>query len=82
MKAYLSRVGESPLPSEMHGNEAEALREKGGEYGTTTGRPRRVGWLDSSPGEAGRKSKWFDRDCSYKVRCVKRIKVYKGLCIV
>ena len=46
MKAYLSRVGESPLPSEMHGSEAEALREKGGEYGTTTGRPRRVGWLD------------------------------------
>jgi adenylosuccinate synthase len=46
VKAYLSRVGESPLPSEMHGNEAESLREKGGEYGTTTGRPRRVGWLD------------------------------------
>ena len=46
VKAYLSRVGESPLPSEMHGDEAEALREKGGEYGTTTGRPRRVGWLD------------------------------------
>ena len=46
VKAYLSRVGESPLPSEIHGNEAEALREKGGEYGTTTGRPRRVGWLD------------------------------------
>ena len=46
VKAYLSRVGESPLPSEMHGNEGEALREKGGEYGTTTGRPRRVGWLD------------------------------------
>ena len=46
VKAYLSRVGESPLPSEIHGNEAESLREKGGEYGTTTGRPRRVGWLD------------------------------------
>ena len=46
VKAYLSRVGESPLPSEMHGKEADALREKGGEYGTTTGRPRRVGWLD------------------------------------
>tara|TARA_B100000214_G_scaffold189809_1_gene137057 strand:- start:419 stop:1711 length:1293 start_codon:yes stop_codon:yes gene_type:complete len=46
VKAYLSRVGESPLPSEIHGDEAEALREKGGEYGTTTGRPRRVGWLD------------------------------------
>lgn len=46
VKAYLSRVGESPLPSEIHGPEAESLREKGGEYGTTTGRPRRVGWLD------------------------------------
>ena len=46
VKAYLSRVGESPLPSEMHGSEADSLREKGGEYGTTTGRPRRVGWLD------------------------------------
>ena len=46
VKAYLSRVGESPLPSEINGAEADILREKGGEYGTTTGRPRRVGWLD------------------------------------
>ncbi len=46
VKAYLSRVGESPLPSEIHGKEAKSLRDKGGEYGTTTGRPRRVGWLD------------------------------------
>jgi adenylosuccinate synthase len=46
VKAYLSRVGESPLPSEIHGDEANGLREKGGEYGTTTGRPRRVGWLE------------------------------------
>ena len=46
VKAYLSRVGESPLPSEIHGNNADSLRDKGGEYGTTTGRPRRVGWLD------------------------------------
>jgi len=45
-KAYLSRVGESPLPSEIRGEEAKMLRDKGGEYGTTTGRPRRVGWLD------------------------------------
>jgi len=45
-KAYLSRVGESPLPSELHGKDAISLRDKGGEYGTTTGRPRRVGWLD------------------------------------
>ena len=46
VKAYLSRVGESPLPSEIHGHDADSLRDKGGEYGTTTGRPRRVGWLD------------------------------------
>ena len=46
VKAYLSRVGESPLPSEIDGEEGNSLREKGGEYGTTTGRPRRVGWLD------------------------------------
>ena len=45
-KAYLSRVGQSPLPSELDGTKAETLRDKGGEYGTTTGRPRRVGWLD------------------------------------
>ena len=45
-KAYLSRVGEGPLPSELDGEESNELREKGGEYGTTTGRPRRVGWLD------------------------------------
>jgi len=46
MKAYLSRVGNSPFPSELPEAEAKKLRDKGGEYGTTTGRPRRVGWLD------------------------------------
>ena len=46
VKSYLSRVGESPLPSEIHGDESTILRDKGKEYGTTTGRPRRVGWLD------------------------------------
>lgn len=45
-KAYCTRVGEGPFPTELHGEEAEALREKGGEYGATTGRPRRCGWLD------------------------------------
>ncbi len=46
MKAYLSRVGVSPLPSELPEAEAKLLRDKGSEYGTTTGRPRRVAWLD------------------------------------
>lgn len=45
-KAYATRVGEGPFPTEIHGELAHHLREKGGEYGTTTGRPRRVGWLD------------------------------------
>ncbi len=45
-KAYTTRVGGGPFPSELSGNDAEFLREKGKEYGATTGRPRRVGWLD------------------------------------
>ncbi|MHA1314002.1 MAG: adenylosuccinate synthase [Candidatus Helarchaeota archaeon] len=46
MKAYLSRVGEGPVPTELTNGIGETIREKGHEYGTTTGRPRRVGWLD------------------------------------
>ncbi len=46
VKAYTSRVGTGPFPAELEGDTAEYIREKGGEYGTTTGRPRRVGWLD------------------------------------
>lgn len=46
VKAYTTRVGEGPFPTELHGDEANELREKGKEFGTTTGRPRRVGWLD------------------------------------
>ena len=46
VKAYLSRVGDGPLPSELVGNNGKELRKKGSEYGTTTGRPRRVGWID------------------------------------
>ena len=46
MKAYTTRVGEGPFPSEIDGDIAHAIREKGHEYGTVTHRPRRVGWLD------------------------------------
>ncbi len=45
-KAYLTRVGEGPFPTEDLGDEGNILREKGGEYGATTGRPRRCGWFD------------------------------------
>src|SRR5579875_2756874 len=45
-KAYSTRVGAGPFPTELEGPLADELRDRGGEYGTTTGRPRRVGWLD------------------------------------
>jgi adenylosuccinate synthase len=45
-KAYVTRVGEGPFPSEIAGPEQTRLRELGGEYGTVTGRERRCGWLD------------------------------------
>jgi len=45
-KAYVTRVGEGPFPSEIVGPDQERLRELGGEYGTVTGRERRCGWLD------------------------------------
>ena len=46
LKAYTSRVGDGPFPTELAGELGETIRERGHEYGTTTGRPRRVGWLD------------------------------------
>jgi adenylosuccinate synthase len=45
-KAYTTRVGAGPFPSELHDELGDRIRERGGEYGTTTGRPRRCGWLD------------------------------------
>ncbi|MBI2132403.1 MAG: adenylosuccinate synthase [Candidatus Tectomicrobia bacterium] len=47
MKAYCTRVGQGPFPTEIHGEEGERLRSAGGEYGATTGRPRRCGWFDA-----------------------------------
>ncbi|WOO87332.1 adenylosuccinate synthase [Mollicutes bacterium LVI A0039] len=45
-KAYTTRVGEGPFPTEIHGEVGERIREEGREYGTVTGRARKVGWLD------------------------------------
>jgi adenylosuccinate synthase len=45
-KAYVTRVGEGPFPTEIEGADQARVRELGGEYGTTTGRERRCGWLD------------------------------------
>jgi adenylosuccinate synthase len=46
VKAYTTRVGAGPFPTELDGELADDIRERGAEYGTTTGRARRVGWLD------------------------------------
>ena len=46
VKAYTTRVGNGPFPTELHGPVGEDLRARGHEYGATTGRPRRCGWLD------------------------------------
>ena len=47
VKAYTTRVGEGPLPTELHGDEGDQLRASGREYGASTGRPRRCGWYDA-----------------------------------
>jgi adenylosuccinate synthase len=45
-KAYCTRVGSGPFPTELHDSLGEAIRAKGNEYGAVTGRPRRTGWID------------------------------------
>jgi len=47
VKAYTTRVGAGPFPTELHGEEGDWLRARGFEFGTTTGRPRRTGWYDA-----------------------------------
>src|SRR6516165_7940501 len=47
VKAYTTRVGEGPFPTELHDEQGEWLRKTGSEYGVTTGRPRRTGWFDA-----------------------------------
>ncbi len=47
LKAYTTRVGAGPFPTELHDAHGEWLRKTGGEFGVTTGRPRRTGWLDT-----------------------------------
>lgn len=47
-KAYTTRVGGGPMPTELRDSTGDTIRERGGEYGTTTGRPRRCGWFDAA----------------------------------
>jgi adenylosuccinate synthase len=59
-KAYTTRVGSGPMPTELFNGEGDALREAGHEYGTTTGRPRRPGWFDAVAGRYVAKLNGFD----------------------
>ncbi|WP_114559516.1 adenylosuccinate synthase [Desertihabitans aurantiacus] len=52
VKAFTTRVGEGPMPTELHDEDGERLRTIGGEFGATTGRPRRCGWFDALVVEA------------------------------
>lgn len=51
MKAYTTRVGDGPFPTELNDELGNQIREQGGEYGSTTGRPRRCGWMDTVVGK-------------------------------
>lgn len=50
-KAYCTRVGAGPMPTEIAGDEADGLRRRASEFGSTTGRPRRIGWFDAVAGK-------------------------------
>ncbi|MFC1911727.1 adenylosuccinate synthase [Chloroflexota bacterium] len=60
-KAYSTRVGSGPMPTELHDEVAELIREQGHEYGATTGRPRRCGWFDAVAGRFSTRINGFTR---------------------
>lgn len=72
VKAYCTRVGAGPFPTELDGPLADGLREKGGERGTTTGRDRRIGWLDLVA------LKYASRLCTLDQLCITKLDVLSG----
>jgi adenylosuccinate synthase len=59
-KAYCTRVGAGPFPTEIHGEEGDRIREQAGEFGVTTGRARRIGWFDGVAGRYSARVNGFD----------------------
>ena len=59
-KAYCTRVGAGPFPTEIHGAEADRIREMAGEFGVTTGRARRIGWFDGVAAKYSARVNGFD----------------------
>jgi adenylosuccinate synthase len=75
-KAYATRVGSGPFPTELLDPTGERLREKGGEYGSVTGRPRRCGWFD---GAALRRSVQLNGTSGL---CITKLDILDGLPVV
>jgi len=59
-KAYCTRVGSGPFPTEIHGDEGDRIREMAGEFGVTTGRARRIGWFDGVAAKYSARVNGFD----------------------
>jgi adenylosuccinate synthase len=80
-KAYQTRVGSGPMPTELFDDEADTLRKAGKEYGTTTGRPRRCGWFDAVVGRSVARLNGFDSIAIMKLDvldCLPTIKIATG----
>ena len=72
-KAYATRVGEGPFPTELDGAKGDELRDLGGEFGATTGRPRRCGWLDIPA------LRWSIQICDVDALVITKLDVLDGL---
>ena len=72
-KAYTSRVGSGPFPSEIEGNIADKLREIAKEYGTTTGRARRLGWFDAVAAKYSARINGFNSWVLTRIDCLDNI---------
>jgi len=72
-KAYTSRVGSGPFPSEIEGPVADKLREIAQEYGTTTGRPRRLGWFDAVAAKYSARINGFNSWILTRIDCLDNI---------
>jgi adenylosuccinate synthase len=80
VKAYTTRVGEGPFPTELNDATGEFLREKGQEFGATTGRPRRCGWFDAVLVRHSVRLSGVDNMIMTKLDCMEGIKTIK-ICV-
>ncbi|WP_027389011.1 adenylosuccinate synthase [Chrysiogenes arsenatis] len=77
MKAYTTRVGEGPFPTELLESTGEFLRKEGNEYGATTGRPRRCGWFDAVVGRYAVRTNSLTGVCITKLDVLDKLPVIK-----